>query len=198
MKSDTELVDDLREQAAMNELEFERVTLRLAADRLAALAFQLVGEEKARHLLRKGMESQCELMDGLKQEARKLAEAIRKHRDQRGDDRCWMDDEELYRSLPEGYTPPARDSAVELKNCERYIACRHNPATEYVSPEREIEVLRAERDAAVGRVQELEAGLKPFVSAPPDPADNMLYSVYVTGAALRRAAELLAGEGGGR
>lgn len=71
-----------------------------------------------------------------------LAKAIRLHRDQRGDDRCWMDDELLYKSLPEGYTPPARDSSVELKNCERFIACRHNPATVYVSPEREIEELR--------------------------------------------------------
>ena len=106
-----------------------RTILSAAADRLDALAIQLVGEEKARHLLLKGMESQCELMDGLKQEARKLA---------------------------------------------------------------------AELDAAVARAAELEAGLKPFVSAQPDPADNMLYAVYVTGAALRRAAELLAGEGGGR
>jgi hypothetical protein len=65
-----------------------------------------------------------------------LQAAIRKHRDQRGDDRCWKDDEELYAVLPEGYTPPERDGAVELKNCERFIASRQNPKTEYVSPER--------------------------------------------------------------
>jgi hypothetical protein len=74
-------------------------------------------------------------------EVDRLRAAIRKHRDYRGDDRCWQDDEELYAVLPEGYTPPARDSAVELKNCERYIACRHNPATECVSPQRRIEEL---------------------------------------------------------
>lgn len=67
--------------------------------------------------------------------------AIRKHRDYRGDHRCWMDDEELYKVLPEGYTPPARDSAVEIKNCERFISCRQNPATVYVSPETRIEEL---------------------------------------------------------
>lgn len=77
-------------------------------------------------------------------ERNRLREAIRKHRDQRGDDRCWLDDEELYKVLPEGYTPPARDSRVELRYCERYIASRHNPATTYVSPEREIEQLKAE------------------------------------------------------
>lgn len=72
-----------------------------------------------------------------------LQAAIRKHRDQHGDDRCWRDDEELYSVLPEGYTPRARDTAVELKNCERFIANRQNPKTEYVSPEREIERLKA-------------------------------------------------------
>lgn len=70
-----------------------------------------------------------------------LEGAIRKHRDQHGDDRCWMDDEELYRVLPEGYMPPVRDSSVELKMCERFIACRHNPATKYLSPQRRIEEL---------------------------------------------------------
>lgn len=77
-----------------------------------------------------------------RQEVSALQSAIRKHRDQRGDDRCWMDDEELYIVLPEGYTPPPRDTAVELKNCERFIASRQNPKTEYVSPEREIERLK--------------------------------------------------------
>jgi hypothetical protein len=72
----------------------------------------------------------------------RLATAIRKHRDQRGDDRCWRDDEELYAALPEGHTPPARDSSVELENCRRYIASRQNPATVYTSPERTIEVMR--------------------------------------------------------
>lgn len=76
-------------------------------------------------------------------EIKLLQDAIRKHRDQRGDDRCWLDDEELYKVLPEGYNPPERDSTVELKNCEKYIACRHNPGTTYLSPEREIERLKA-------------------------------------------------------
>jgi hypothetical protein len=78
-----------------------------------------------------------------------LRAGIRKHRDQKGDDRCWMDDEELYKLLPEGYEAPVRDSSVELKQCELYIKCRHNPGTEYVSPQRRIEELEA-------RVRELE------------------------------------------
>jgi hypothetical protein len=73
-----------------------------------------------------------------------LEAAVRKHRDCRGDDRCWRDDDDLYRVLPEGYTPPARDTAVELENCERYIACRLDPRVVYVSPQRRIEELEAE------------------------------------------------------
>lgn len=85
-----------------------------------------------------------------KREVRKLRDAIRLHRDQKGDDRCWMDDEVLYKTLPEGYTPPERDSTVELAHCQQYIASRHNPGTVYLSPEREIERLRE-------RIAKLEA-----------------------------------------
>lgn len=80
-----------------------------------------------------------------------LEAAIRKHRDFRGDNRCWIDDEELYKVLPEGYTPPDREVAVEFEFCQRFILCRRNPATEYISPQVEIERLGAE----VARLQEL-------------------------------------------
>jgi hypothetical protein len=92
------------------------------------------------------------------------ADAIRQHRDERGDDRCWQDDEKLYAALPEGYVPPARDTAVELGNCQRYIECRHNPATVYVSPQR--------------RIEELEAALAPLarpVTSFPDGTDDGVY-----------------------
>ena len=71
-----------------------------------------------------------------------LLYAIRRHRDYRGDDRCHLDDGELYTMLPEGDTRPARDTAVTIENCLRYIQCRQQ-GREYVSPEREIERLRA-------------------------------------------------------
>lgn len=73
-----------------------------------------------------------------------LRTGTRDHRDQRGDDKCWMDDEKLYKLLPEGYTPPARDTAVELANCRKYICSRMNPATIYISPQRRIEELELE------------------------------------------------------
>lgn len=94
-----------------------------------------------------------------REEADRLRAAIRRHRDQRGDDRCWLDDEELYRALPEGHTPPARDCAVELALCEKFIASRHNPATEYVSPQRRIEELESDLAAAVREIVGLRAKL---------------------------------------
>lgn len=69
----------------------------------------------------------------------RLYKAIRAHRDARGDDRCWLDDDALYRHLPEGFTPPNRDTSVELGNCLRYIESRHDPRVTYISPQREIE-----------------------------------------------------------
>src|SRR5262245_65608880 len=79
----------------------------------------------------------------LRREVKQLQDAIRKHRDERGDDRCWLDDRDLYSILPEGFTPPAEDSCVELDRCRAYIASRHDPATSYLSPQRKIEALEA-------------------------------------------------------
>lgn len=62
----------------------------------------------------------------------RLMESIRKHRDQTGDDRCWQDDTELYKVLPEGYEPPAMDEPVQLENCKRFIERRQCPLTKYV------------------------------------------------------------------
>jgi hypothetical protein len=113
-----------------------------------ALTPRLAAEVKRLRLWVDGMESLSEThqeeIARLTAEVARLRAAIREHRDQRGDDRCWMDDETLYAALPEGFTPPTRDAGVELANCARFIACRGNPKTEYVSPQREIDRLRAE------------------------------------------------------
>lgn len=79
----------------------------------------------------------------LNSELERLRAGIREHRDTKGDDRCWRDDEALYKLLPEGFTPPAIDSAVELERCRQFIASRQHPATLYISPERRIELLCA-------------------------------------------------------
>lgn len=73
----------------------------------------------------------------------RLRAAIRRHRDYRGDDRCYLSDGELYGVLPEGDTRPTSDTAVTIENCARYIECRQQ-GREYVSPQRRIEELEAE------------------------------------------------------
>lgn len=123
----------------------------------------------------------------LLEEVLKLRQAIRTHRDQRGDDRCFLDDETLYQSLPEGYTPPAREVAVELENCKRFLECRRNPATEYVSPQREIERLQSEVD----KLQQANQRYR-MVDLPQQTLEILVRASYKEGAiTLGRAAELL-------
>jgi len=60
----------------------------------------------------------------------RLKDAIRWHRDQHGDDRCWIDDLSLYRTLHEPFDdadtalPPKADF---LASCERYFEQRQVP-----------------------------------------------------------------------
>ncbi len=72
-----------------------------------------------------------------------LEAAIRRHRDERGDDRCHLDDGTLYAVLPEGDTRPDRETAVTLENCQRFIRNRQC-GREYISPQVRIEELEAE------------------------------------------------------
>lgn len=68
----------------------------------------------------------------LRVEIIRLRNAIRSHRDQRGDDRCWLDDEKLYAALPEGI--PAKthlDQELMLKNCARFIGTRQHPGDRF-------------------------------------------------------------------
>lgn len=89
-------------------------------------------------------------------EVLRLRAAIRNHRDQRGDDRCWIDDEMLYGSLDEplpldiSALPPKEDF---LKSCERYYEQRRCPLDAYppgkmrlAELEAEVERLRAENE----------------------------------------------------
>lgn len=88
-----------------------------------------------------------------------LLAAIRKHRDQRGDDRCWLDDEELYSNLPEGHnkTDMALHSPCEmLANCVRFVASRQPDGVPYVSPQIEIERLKVEVATLQAEVKRLE------------------------------------------
>lgn len=103
-------------------------------------------------------ESKAFHIDMLAEEVAKLWAGIRHLRDEwlRGDNKCWKDIEELAKLLPEGFTPPARDTFCELENCKRYIESCHHPDVEYVSPQVEIERLQQVVATLEGRIRELE------------------------------------------
>lgn len=98
--------------------------------------------------------------------AKRLAaveDAIRMHRDQRGHDRCWLDDEALYAVLPEGFNtpsvlnlPPREDF---LKGCETYYDRRSTGVThEHCSlaeVTHEANVLREFKDEAQRRFEKI-------------------------------------------
>lgn len=72
----------------------------------------------------------------LRDDNARLRVAIRNHRDQRGDDRCFLDDEELYRALGEsGVVDLSLPSKCEfLKSCERFWEQRQSPQEKDGSP----------------------------------------------------------------
>lgn len=104
-----------------------------------------MGEEAAKSeaVRAENVQRILDYVEGLRRQNETLLAAIRRHRDYRGDDRCYQDDGELYAVLPEGDNRPERETAVTLMNCERYIRCRQG-GREYVSPQRRIEELEAE------------------------------------------------------
>lgn len=91
------------------------------------------------------MKAELEELRTVKVDLEALRDRIRWMRDQRGDSACWRDVEKIYEMLPEGYTPPERDVALEISNCLRFIAAqRDNPRTVYISPNVRIEELERE------------------------------------------------------
>jgi len=75
----------------------------------------------------------------LQNEAQKLRDGIRVHRDQKGDDNCWLDDQMyLYGLLPEkiGADPELPNKDLMMLNCSKYYECRkagklYKPVTKF-------------------------------------------------------------------
>jgi len=91
--------------------------------------------------------------------AEKLRAAIAKHHSQKADDRCWLDDEELYAAA--GLAPADRhvgDKAAMLKNCERFlkVRCQGGRWPSYVEVEDELTSARE-------RIYHLESALKQLI-----------------------------------
>ncbi len=69
-------------------------------------------------------------LEELKAEVLKLRSSIRYHKDQKGDDRCWVDDLRLYEALPEGaegHNSTLPPEEVFLENCKRFCRSRQVP-----------------------------------------------------------------------
>lgn len=74
------------------------------------------------------MDKDLKTMNGaqLAEEVARLRAGIRKHRDERGDNRCWLDDERLYALLPDKKKAITKlpSKEVFLKSCERFWRTR--------------------------------------------------------------------------
>ncbi len=70
-------------------------------------------------------------LEELRREVQKMRNAVRGHRDESGDDRCWADDAALYQSLPEGTCPlkafGAQEKEILMARCSRYWDTRQYP-----------------------------------------------------------------------
>jgi hypothetical protein len=75
-----------------------------------------------------------------------LRQQIRKHRDAKGNDRCWENDVELYKllpePLPEELSPEMPESCVFLKNCAAYMAAQNSSTEVWLSVEYDISLTK--------------------------------------------------------
>jgi len=92
---------------------------------------------------------------------RSLRDAIRTHRDEKGDDRCWLDDQNLYATIEGDSTqerfgdrlPPRKEF---LENCARFWECRQSATSKYVAAS-ELATLRRDLDQCVTSHQRANA-----------------------------------------
>lgn len=107
-------------------------------------------------------------LEEVKEELLKLRNGIRYHRDQKGDDRCWLDDVELYKLLPEqrdaDFTLPPKDEFA--RDCARFWQSRQpNPVNELKVDDKTIQdssKLLIDRNNSDGKIHEF---LAKFIAA---------------------------------
>jgi hypothetical protein len=114
--------------------------------------------------LKIGLQAEQVVNTALTVEVDRLKGAIRKHRDARGDDRCWIDDLELYRIIGDGDVDPsilALPSKCEfLESCSRFWSQRQHPDDQTIDPHpMTIAQLEAEIDRLKGVLTATRKGL---------------------------------------
>ena len=89
-------------------------------------------------------------------------EAIRQHRDERGDDRCWIDDKKLYnRTIGAGQVNTALPPFEEMmNNCKRFFSSRQDPEHVYVTVAEQIDPLKREIVVLKDRLKNLKEEMK--------------------------------------
>lgn len=123
-----------------------------------------------------------------------MEKAIRAHRDQRGDDRCWMDDRVLYGILGESepeHVGQLDDPETMLANCKRFIASRHDPSKPYTSPQRTIATLESEHARLRSLVE--SAYREGYVQGQSDAAEDLDDSGLAFGMSAAKAASEVQG-----
>jgi hypothetical protein len=91
----------------------------------------------------------------LKEKIKILHDAIKKHRDQKSDDRCWMDDQELYAVLNDGNLGDNHVGDIEQMrhNCNRFLEnrCTGGKWKTYAELEKELnDCLHAQKSRNTG------------------------------------------------
>lgn len=81
-------------------------------------------------------------------EIRRLRAGIRLHRDQRGDDRCWLDDWRLWKLLPETVLDDTRVPADATARCEAFYRHRRADVADPVPADAIIDPARWDDDLA--------------------------------------------------
>lgn len=149
--------DDEREE--LERLRSETKTLREIGDKISAALAEKHGRYDGKTLL----DFQQVWLDQARAEAERLQvklaqqlSAVKEHRDQHADDKCWMDDDKLYAAfgLPSA-DKRVGDPEAMLENCRRYIQQRciaGGPWKSYAELEADVERLNQMlRDAGQGQ-----------------------------------------------
>lgn len=98
-------------------------------------------------------ENLLKLIEDLEKEVNQLQSAIRRHRDEKGHDRCWLDDQELYKVLPEGLSGVDQQLPSEeefLGNCKNYFDHRQDPNVCFIRQRDVVSLIPLDMKKAVG------------------------------------------------
>lgn len=124
------------------------VRKRATAQLMVELIEALEGEDAACDDEEDGHQETLRLLDESNKRMTVLEQAIREHRAQKADDRCWEDDQKLYAALGDGDLGDNTtcDPCVMLENCKKFILHRMEGGSwpSYQQLQQEVTLLKAQ------------------------------------------------------